>query len=134
MTEEEIMSILNEAAVKLSKLINREVYITVAPPEPNKEAFFKITKTVSDIFGVNPKEVINGRRGKLDVVEARQLSMWFIYKGYGNKSNIGRYFSKDHSSVVHTIKVIKDRIHTREERTIHYIGQIESAINHLHES
>lgn len=42
------------------------------------------------------------------IVERRMLIMYYLFKKYGmNKSDIARMFSRDHTSVLHSLKTIE---------------------------
>lgn len=55
-------------------------------------------------------EDIMSRTRKQDVVDARQLFCYVIKEKYGmSLANIGKIVSRDHATVIHSIKAHKDR-------------------------
>lgn len=70
---------------------------------------FEITKIVADIFGVEFKELFNKTR-KRQIVEARQVSMYIAIKEIKtiSLSKVGEYYNRDHATVIHAIKTVKN--------------------------
>jgi len=72
-----------------------------------------IKELVAEHFEV-PVEKLQSKTRKREVVMARQLSM-YLAKNYTNSSlkNIGRNFgNRDHSTVIHSVKVVQDLMDT----------------------
>ncbi len=69
-----------------------------------------IVKKVSNITGVKEKEII-GKSRKMEIAEARQLSMYLARNIIGaSLSKTGFYFAgRDHSTVIHAIKTIEKK-------------------------
>ncbi|HMR84959.1 MAG TPA: helix-turn-helix domain-containing protein [Niabella sp.] len=80
-----------------------------------------ITQVVSDATGISVEQMIDRRRGKIDVSEARMLAMYFCYEFLPNAgySSIGRHFGgRDHSTVSSNVQAIKDRLLFNDRRTV----------------
>lgn len=72
-----------------------------------------IQKIVCDYFGM-PVETINSKTRKREIVQVRQLSMYFSKKMTNNSlANIGKHCgNKDHATVLHACKTINNLIDT----------------------
>ena len=85
----------------ISKNTNREVTPSL------------ITDIVSEHLGISKEDILSTRRSA-DIAQARQISM-YLCRTMTEKSleSIGDYFGgKDHSTVMHSIDKIKDRMET----------------------
>ena len=92
---EEVKIILDE---HFSKNIKKRVTV------PN------IQKVVEEYYGINHNELV-GKKKDRDIAYARQLAMYLCYKLLDvTVSFIGNSFNRDHSTVLHSIKVIEDKI------------------------
>jgi Bacterial dnaA protein helix-turn-helix len=88
-----------------------------------------IIDIVSDYYGVH-KSKIHGKTRVWDVVHARQMACYMIRK-YTNipKLAIGRkYFGQDHSTIIHSIRVIESDIVTNNRGTKNDVRIISQAI------
>lgn len=76
----------------------------------------EITKIVCQYYGIYYKHVFRESRIRI-YVKARQLSMYLIRKSNENISlhNIGDFFDKDHSTVVHSCKTVENDMDTNEK-------------------
>jgi len=74
-------------------------------------SFETIQQTVSDTLGV-PEELILGKSRKREIVQARQIAMYFckMYTEASLKSIGGAFGGKDHSTVIHACQTVKDLI------------------------
>ena len=83
-----------------------------------------VVRRVSDISKVSEREIV-GKSRKMEIAEARQLSMYLCRDIIGTSlSNIGVYFGgRDHTTVIHAVKTI-DKKRIKDER-------IEKTINSL---
>jgi len=110
-----------ETAQKVLKNIIKE-----RKPEFNIEQIIEI---VADFFHLQAK-VLKMKSRKREVVTARQLAMFFAKK-YTKKSltEIGLAFSKDHSTVVHSIKTVKNLYETDREFK-NYLDDIEMKLKY----
>ena len=71
------------------------------------------------------KEIVLSKSRKDMVVFIRQLTMALIYVMVPNTlESIGSYFNKDHSTVLHALKVIGNYIITNDERKTIFINKI----------
>jgi chromosomal replication initiation ATPase DnaA len=91
--------------------------------QENKRLRYEITKhpfektpvedvvlKVSELTGVTPMEMRSKSR-KREYVIARQVVMWIIYQT--NKvtwTEIGKYFLRDHSTVIHSVKSVDNAL------------------------
>ena len=75
----------------------------------------KILNTVSNFYDI-PTELIKSKTRKEQVVHARQVYM-YLSKKYTKHSlsQISMVCNRDHSTVIHAIKVIKDQIYIDKE-------------------
>lgn len=57
-----------------------------------------------------PLDDLRGRSTKTPIVEARHLAIYFTYNNVPKMSSniLGRYFDRDHSTVLHSIQKVKD--------------------------
>lgn len=69
--------------------------------------FEKILNQVCCFFSVDAKTVRFNKTRKREIVIARQMSMKLIHqKGKYSLATIGRFFNKDHATVLHAVKCI----------------------------
>jgi chromosomal replication initiator protein len=67
-----------------------------------------VTEIVAEIWQI-PKEALLTKTRKREVVEARQVLMAHKKKETGNSlAKVGRSFLKDHATVLHAIKTVKN--------------------------
>lgn len=74
-----------------------------------------ITEVVSEHLGIPKEDILStSRRG--EVARARQISM-YLCRTMTDRSleNIGAYFNKDHSTIMHAVEKIKNNLSTDEE-------------------
>ena len=71
-----------------------------------------IQKSVSEYMGISI-DLIQGKTRKREVVEARQLAMYFAkeYTSYTYKT-IGEFFKRDHSTVIHAVNAVGEQMET----------------------
>ena len=85
-----------------------------------------IVRKVSDVSSVPEKEII-GKSRKMELVEARQISMYLCRDIMGTSlNNIGVYFGgRDHTTVMHAVKTINNKKTTdhRLNKTIESLKQ-----------
>lgn len=87
-----------------------------------------IQKVVSDYFNI-PVDVINSKTRKREIVQARQIAMYFSKK-YTNSSlaAIGVHCgNKDHATVLHACRVVNNLLDTDKQYRV-YVGDIEKKI------
>jgi chromosomal replication initiator protein len=85
-----------------------------------------IQKVVAEYFKVTP-ELLKAKTRKKEVVEARQIAMYFA-KRYTNLSlkSIGYHFGgRDHSTVIHAITTIED-LYGLEKRTRNHVNELQN--------
>lgn len=75
----------------------------------------EIIDIVCEIAGVERWQMLSERRRKRDV-RARQCAMWLAYRSTGHSyPTIGRAFNRDHTTVMHAVRVFESRT-TRDNR------------------
>ena len=119
-------SLLNkEIDFQLVKEVIRERIGSSFSPELSIE---DVVKKVSEISKVSEIEIV-GKSRKMEVAEARQVSMYLCRKIIGTSlNNIGVYFGgRDHSTVIHAVKTINDKINNKK----HIKEQIEAVKQEL---
>ena len=87
-----------------------------------------IQKVVSDYFSI-PIDVINSKTRKREIVQARQISMYFS-KRYTKSSlaTIGLHCgNKDHATVLHACRTVNNLTET-DKQFKNYISEIEKKI------
>ena len=79
-----------------------------------------VVRRVSEISNVPEKEIV-GKSRKMEIVHARQVSMFLCRTVLGTSlNNIGVYFGgKDHTTVMHAVKTI-----TKKQKNNHKIGKM----------
>src|SRR5687768_7729072 len=76
----------------------------------------KIVGIVTNEFGIPPSDVFRKCR-KREIVMSRQIAMMFIkqYDSHVSLKALGYYFGgRDHTTVIHSIKTIKDLMQSDE--------------------
>lgn len=119
-------SLMNkEIDFQLVKEVIRERIGSSFSPELSIE---DVVKKVSEISKVSEIEIV-GKSRKMEVAEARQVSMYLCRKIIGTSlNNIGVYFGgRDHSTVIHAVKTINDKINNKK----HIKEQIEAVKQEL---
>ena len=114
-------SLMNkEIDFQLVKEVIRERIGSSFSPELSIE---DVVKKVSEISNVSEIEIV-GKSRKMEVAEARQVSMYLCRKIIGTSlNNIGVFFGgRDHSTVIHAVKTIDEKIINKK----HIKEQIES--------
>ncbi len=97
---------------KISVELTKKVLKNIIKEKKTDFNINQIIKTIADYFNI-PEKAIKAKTRKREVVQARQLAMHFAKK-YTKKSlsTIGAEFSRDHSTVVHANKTVKNLIET----------------------
>jgi chromosomal replication initiation ATPase DnaA len=120
--------------IELKRRFSRELKLIVIDENGNRNDPEHImpklvTTIVSKISGVEYDEIVSKKRGTWEVSDARMLSMYFIYMNCKlSKSAIGRFFKKDHTTVIHAMQTIKDRIAANDKDIVPLISIITDAI------
>lgn len=128
----EALKILSEAKSDLSLLLGFEVAITVSrvpAVELNKELHLKAV--ISSICGVEWR-LIKGQTKKREVVIARQLFCVFakFYLKPISLKAIGEMIGdRDHTTVIHSIKTVKEMIETDFSPVPQLFNHISSTLN-----
>jgi chromosomal replication initiator protein len=87
-----------------------------------------IQKVVSDYFNI-PVETINSRTRKREIVQARQLAMYFSKKHTKSSlATIGIHCGdKDHATVLHACRTVNNLLETDKQFKV-YVDDIEKKI------
>jgi chromosomal replication initiation ATPase DnaA len=104
----------NDALEELIKERRRKVDLQIQATD-RTEAMTEITARVGLEFGITLKE-IRGRRRFERVVIPRHVAMTLLYEmldGVGLE-DVGRYFGRDHGTVINAIRATNDRCETSE--------------------
>ena len=107
-------SLMNkEIDFQLVKEVIRERIGSSFSPELSIE---DVVKKVSEISNVSEIEIV-GKSRKMEVAEARQVSMYLGRKIIGTSlNNIGVYFGgRDHSTVIHAVKTIDEKMTNKKQ-------------------
>tara|TARA_B110001454_G_C12517020_1_gene349354 strand:- start:296 stop:664 length:369 start_codon:yes stop_codon:yes gene_type:complete len=69
-----------------------------------------VVRRVSELSNVSEKEIV-GKSRKMEIAEARQVSMYLCRNIMGTSlNNIGVYFGgRDHTTVMHAVKTIDEK-------------------------
>lgn len=69
-------------------------------------------RRASEVFGVSVRDIISDRRPR-DVVEARHAAIWAARYGTPySLPRIGRFFRRDHTSIIHAVRKVDQRVKT----------------------
>lgn len=104
-------------------------FITISITGENGLTIDFITRLVEQESGIPITELRNIRRGNQKTCDARQVAMYCSFK-YAQKTyaQIGRFFYKDHSTVIHGVRTIKNRINTSDQAVMPLLSAI---IHHI---
>ncbi|EQA34927.1 chromosomal replication initiator protein DnaA [Leptospira inadai serovar Lyme str. 10] len=70
----------------------------------------KVIEFVSNSYSLDPKEIM-GKSRKKELIVPRHLCMYILYKSYRlSKSQIGRIFGGEHTTVIHAVRKIESLI------------------------
>lgn len=72
-----------------------------------------IINMISEKSGM-PIDIIKSKSRKRNIVEVRQLCMYFIYKAGYTLKQTGLFFKKDHATVIHACKTINNLFETNK--------------------
>lgn len=104
-------SIYENYGIKLHVFFKETDTPTVSLEDLEFILVFKLKKDHPDFKKITSFRDINSR--KYYLVLYRQLFCYIAHEKYGySKSEIGRYLSKDHSTVIHSIRCINDYFDT----------------------
>ena len=83
-----------------------------------------VVRRVSEVSNVPEKEIV-GKSRKMEIAEARQISMYLCRKIIGTSlNNIGVYFGgRDHTTVMHAVKTID-----KKQEKIERVGKMVHAL------
>lgn len=68
------------------------------------------TGLVAYALGVSPSEILESRRGSAEIAQARQISMYIVYVGFGiSLARVAAAFDRDRSTVAYACHQVEDR-------------------------
>lgn len=76
---------------------------------PSKGFMGSVVLEVAEKTGVTPKQILGSSR-KRNIVRARQLAMWGARQHGVSFPEIGRFFNRDHTTVIHGVKMVENLI------------------------
>ncbi len=77
------------------------------PPEDAEME--KVLAKVASITGVDA-EVMRSRTRRQPVTYARQVAMWHMHRAGYSMPKIGRFFNRDHTTVLHACKRVQSKM------------------------
>ena len=128
------LSFLRELESKYTMSFDHEFKTFIDTNEENKhlnyiEVMEGIINQVSDIMNI-PTSIIIGRSRQREYVLLRQLLIWHFYRTMPvTMCNIGLTFGgRNHSTIIHSIRMIEDLIETKDHLLIFYIKKLEDIL------
>jgi len=113
----------------MDKIIHPYIYVGLNSHEATQSA---IISSISHVLKI-PLKVLVSKDRKRDVVEARQIAMYFLRKNHNLPyTAIGRMFRRDHATVIHACRQVKNLLDYHIEfrkkyfRVASYISNYES--------
>ena len=88
-----------------------------------------VVKKVSEICNISETEIV-GKSRKMEVAEARQISMYLSRNIIGTSlASIGVFFGgRDHSTVIHAVKTVKEKI-SKTDKTRKQVDMIKQELD-----
>jgi len=124
----QIRSLLNEVENRLSLMLQKQVSVVVGADAPETSPTY-ILHSVCAVLRVSATAVL-GRSRRSQLVDARFLTQWYLHSKYGmTKSHIAAFMNVDHTSTIHGINTVNNRIHIKDERTLIAIESINKYLN-----
>lgn len=101
---------------------------------PKEVSIDEIQKVVADFFKISIEEM-NSRSRKRDIVQARQIAMYFAKKYTPfSLTMIGQHIgNKDHATVLHSCKIVNDLLET-DKKFRQYIEDMDKKIQSLYKN
>lgn len=83
-----------------------------------------IVKFVVGLTDYSVEDIMSKRR-KHSVVEVRHICMWVLRKKTNNTmKDIGRYFNRDHSTVVYAVQLMDKRIYCKDVKVMTILNKV----------
>ena len=101
-----IFAVLKEEAQALITGKARKYDIEMGDFNELKEILYITT----DLTGYTEKQLKQKTKGRIGLSTTRQAFMIAAYEAVANKSTVGRFINRDHSSVVYTCDTVRGRI------------------------
>ena len=84
----------------------------------------QLLSIVSQVTGVGQKDILSKSRNR-DVCLAKHLYCYFLREKFNLKlKQISSLMNNDHSTVLHSLKVIENMIWTKDDKTLDYLNEI----------
>ena len=84
----------------------------------------QLLSIVSQVTGVGQKDILGKSRNR-DVCLAKHLYCYFLREKFNLKlKQISSLMNNDHSTVLHSLKVIENMIWTKDDKTLDYLNEI----------
>lgn len=100
------------AFVGMKQFFRRKGKITTGQQE---EAAEKIIERICDYYGVDVERILASTRIQ-PIAQIRHICMFIVKEKTGmTVVSIGKYFNRDHTSILHAIKRVQDLIDTERE-------------------
>tara|TARA_R110002110_G_C13367605_1_gene710009 strand:+ start:378 stop:767 length:390 start_codon:yes stop_codon:yes gene_type:complete len=127
---------------KINKIVNEAVRTMLIsdlerdrplPPSPKEVYVWKIITIVCDYYEAYIKDVLTSSNRYRQNVLAKQVAMFFISKDYNyTHEELGIIFNTHRTSVIYSIKKIKDWMEFDPQMQIDYI-EIRKELNKIYE-
>ncbi|HEY4483316.1 MAG TPA: sigma-70 family RNA polymerase sigma factor [Candidatus Paceibacterota bacterium] len=99
-----------EAEARALPVASAEIHLTSTPAEDDIPALFgAVLEGVSQHYGV-PVEALKAPGRRADIAWARQVGMYILVRGFTSLSEAGRLFAKDHTTVLHAVRKVEQRV------------------------
>jgi len=127
--EKRAIEIIKDAEIAISELYGRGVKLIEAPIEITKFEAQQIVDIVVSVTGVSIEKIMSKDR-TLKIAAPRQLICYFLRQHCGmSLKDIGHYMRRDHTSVIHAIRLVKDMICVNDVKYAPLVSQIETALS-----
>jgi len=101
----------------LAKLVQKNEEVSLSPE--------KVLSLVADSFGIKTEDILSKSQSR-EIVLPRQISMYLLRKELKMPYiKIGNVFSRDHSTVMSSIKQITKSIETQDKDLFYYLNDIQ---------
>lgn len=126
----QLKQLLNEFEMRVGNLVGRKITVIVHNPlAPSEENFYMITTAVCGVYNVSVDDVFKKTRIR-HVSDARHLSMFIIrQRSKATLKEVGDFFNRDHTSIIHACDKIQDLIHIKDEATLFAIDKTNEVLN-----
>jgi len=109
-----LLSEIQERVQRLAAFVDEEAAKLKAELNGCQSEKVKITHAVAVEFGVPYIEMFN-KHGRASDSIARHVAMMLCYQGNESSGSVGRFFGKDHGTVLNAVKQTQARMDTDEK-------------------